>query len=202
VAHALLEGFGGGVAAPSANRFGRVSPTTAAAVRAELGGEVDLVLDGGPSDVGIESTIVDCSVDEPRVLRVGGVTTEQLAEVLGGVPPVGGTTRAPGTLASHYSPRARVELVRGDGLRARADALVDAGERVGVLAERARAVSNAPRTVTLATPRDAEEYAHDLYAALRRADDLGLTVVLAVLPAEVGIGRAVADRLRRAAAPH
>jgi L-threonylcarbamoyladenylate synthase len=202
LAHALLDAFGGGLAAPSANRFGRVSPTSADAVRADLGTDVDLVLDGGPSAVGVESTIVDCTADPPRVLRVGGVTAERLAEILGSELAIGGTTRAPGTLASHYAPRARVELVAGDELAARVAELAATGTRAGVLAEREWADVGAPRTVTLATPRDAEEYARDLYAALRRADELGLEIVVAVPPAEVGIGAAVADRLRRAAAPH
>jgi L-threonylcarbamoyladenylate synthase len=202
LAHALLQGFGGGLAAPSANQFGRVSPTTAAAVRADLGDDVDLVLDGGPCTVGVESTIVDCTTDPPRVLRVGGVTAEELAEILGTELEVGGATRAPGTLASHYAPRARVELVEGSALASRVAALADAGVRAGVLAERAWVDALAPQTVTLATPRSAEEYAHDLYAALRRADELGLEIVVAVPPEAVGIGAAVADRLRRAAAPH
>jgi L-threonylcarbamoyladenylate synthase len=202
LAHALLDAFGGGLAAPSANRFGRVSPTSADAVRADLGADVDLVLDGGPSAVGVESTIVDCTVDPPRVLRVGGVTAERLAEILGAELAVGGTTRAPGTLASHYAPHAQVELVAGDALAARLAELEAAGTRVGLLAEREWVDAAASRTVTLATPRDADEYAHDLYAALRRADELGLEIVVAVPPTEVGIGAAVADRLRRAAAPH
>ncbi len=102
----LLSAFGGGLAAPSANRFGRVSPTTAAAVRDELGDDVSLVLDGGASRVGVESTIVDCSAGPPRVLRVGGVTGGVLRSLLGVEVPIGGATRAPGTLASHYAPRA------------------------------------------------------------------------------------------------
>jgi L-threonylcarbamoyladenylate synthase len=202
LARALLRAFGGGLAAPSANRFGRVSPTTAAAVRDELGDDVDLVLDGGPCTVGVESTIVDCTTGPPRVLRVGGVTAEALAELLGVALPIGGTTRAPGTLASHYAPRARVELVDGSALASRVAALTDGGARAGVLAERVWSGALTPQTVTLATPRDAAEYARDLYGALRRADELGLEIVLAVPPAEVGIGAAVADRLRRAAAPH
>jgi L-threonylcarbamoyladenylate synthase len=202
LARALLRAFGGGLAAPSANRFGRVSPTTAAAVHTELGDDVDLVLDGGPCTVGVESTIVDCTTDPPRVLRVGGVTGEALAEILGVELPIGGTTRAPGTLASHYAPRARVELVDGRALASRLAALADAGTGAGVLAERVWSDGLTPGTVTLATPHDADEYARGLYAALRRADELGLEIVVAVPPAEVGVGAAVADRLRRAAAPH
>ena len=107
-AQALLRAFGGGVAAPSANRFGRVSPTTADDVRADLGADVDVVLDGGPSRVGVESTIVDCSGAEPAILRVGGISREKIEEIVGRPVPVRdrGEVRAPGTLASHYAPRA------------------------------------------------------------------------------------------------
>lgn len=198
----LLAAFGGGLAAPSANRFGRVSPTTAEAVRAGLGDDVDLVLDGGPCAVGVESTIVDCTTEVPHVLRLGGITVERLAELLGTDVGLGGTTRAPGTLPSHYAPRARVEVIAGPDLAARAARLVGAGELVGVLAERAWNPNGLPQTVTLATPGDDVEYAHALYAALAQADRVGLDVVLAVPPVEEGIGAAVADRLRRASASH
>jgi L-threonylcarbamoyladenylate synthase len=197
----LLRAFGGGLAAPSANRFGHVSATTADAVRQELGSDVDLVLDGGPCAVGVESTIVDCTTDEPRVLRVGAVTGERLRAILGTEVAVGGATKAPGTLASHYAPRARVEVLADDDLDARARDLTAAGARVGVLAPRAPTVDALAPVVTLATPGDAEEYARILYAALRRADVLGLDVVLAVPPPARGIGLAVIDRLGRAATP-
>jgi L-threonylcarbamoyladenylate synthase len=202
LARELLHAFGSGLAAPSANRFGRVSPTTADAVQAELGDAVPLVLDGGPCTVGVESTIVDCTGESPRVLRLGGVTGERLHAILGSELPIGGATRAPGTLASHYAPRARVEVVDEADLVRRARHLVGAGEHVGVLTGRAVQQPVPPRTVTLATPPDAEEYARVLYAALREADVLGLDVVLAVPPPPTGIGLAVADRLRRAATPH
>ncbi len=113
VALRLLRAFGGGIAAPSANRFGTVSPTTAAHVRESLGDRVDLVLDGGPSTVGVESTIVDLSGDAPAILRPGGLPREVL-EAIAGVPlPIreGGEVRAPGMLAAHYAPDARLELV-------------------------------------------------------------------------------------------
>lgn len=196
----LLTAFAGGIAAPSANRFGHVSPTTAAAVRAELGADVDLVLDGGPCAVGVESTIVDCTGGAPRVLREGGVTRERLRELVGDDVPVGGVTRAPGTLEAHYAPSAAVELVDAVAVRDRVAELIRVGQAVGVLAP-ARAVrSEVDGVVTLAAPVDADEYARVLYAALRHADALGLDVVLAVPPAPEGIGAAVADRLRRAAA--
>ena len=202
LARELLTAFEGGLAAPSANRFGRVSPTTAEAVRSELGDAVPLVLDGGECTVGVESTIVDCASGPPRVLRVGGVTGEELRALLGTDLPIGGGTRAPGTLASHYAPRARVELVAGNDLVERGRELVGTGERVGVLAGSEWRLELPSETVTLATPADADAYARVLYAALRQADVLGLDVVLAVPPAPAGIGQAVADRLRRAATPH
>ncbi len=114
LALALLEAFGGGVAAPSANRFGHVSPTTAEAVRAELGDDVDAVLDGGPCDVGVESTIVELIGERPMLLRPGAVTVSQLEAVIG--EPIAephGESRAPGMLASHYAPAAVVEIVDG-----------------------------------------------------------------------------------------
>ena len=198
LARELLTAFGDGLAAPSANRFGRVSPTTAEAVRAELGDAVPLVLDGGACTVGVESTIVDCTTDS-RAVTASGVTGEQL-----GVDPREPSCRsrrprAPGTLASHYA-RARVEVWPGAMSSRRS--LGARVQTVGVLTGSGVAPIAPPRTVTLATPADADEYARVLYAALRQADVLGLDVVLAVPPPPTGIGLAVADRLRRAATPH
>ena len=108
----LLTRFGGGLAAPSANRFGRVSPTTAAHVRSDLGADVDFVLDGGACPVGVESTIVDCTVDPPQVLRPGGISAEEVAALLEmTLGDAAGPSRAPGMLESHYVPRCRVLLV-------------------------------------------------------------------------------------------
>jgi L-threonylcarbamoyladenylate synthase len=200
VALALLCAFGGGIGAPSANRFGRVSPTTADDVRADLGEDVDLVLDDGPCTVGVESTIVDCTGDELAILRPGGVTRERIEEVSGR--PVGtrgdGLVRAPGTLKSHYAPEAAVLVVDADELTARARALLDAGQRVAVLGTGALA-DLPPDVIVLDAPRDADEYARVLYARLRAVDRRGVDVLLAVPPADAGVGVAVADRLRRAA---
>ena len=204
VALRLLRGFGGGIAAPSANRFGRVSPTRAADVRADLGREVDVVLDGGPCIVGVESTIVAFAgsggTAEPVILRPGGVTPERIEELAGRPVPVrrDGAGEAPGTLASHYSPRARVVLVGAGEVSVRAGRELTRGGRVGVLAEK-RPDDLPAGAVVLDPPRDADDYARVLYARLRAADDAGLDVVLAVPPLEVGIGTAVVDRLRRAA---
>src|SRR5262245_1331063 len=136
VALALLRAFGEGIAAPSANRFGRVSPTTAEDVRADLADDVDVVLDDGPCSVGVESTIVDCSGAEPVILRPGGVSRERVGEIVGHPVPLrrDGLVRAPGTLKSHYAPEATVLLVDRDELGARADSVVEARQRVAVLA--------------------------------------------------------------------
>jgi L-threonylcarbamoyladenylate synthase len=196
VARALLRSFGGGVAAPSANRFGRVSPTTAADVFADLGDDVDAILDGGRCRVGVESTIVDCSRGEPVILRLGGTPREALEGLLGRELRIvdSGEVRAPGTLASHYAPRARVERTDVAHLASALAAANDRGELVGVIG--AEVADH--RVVHLGVPRDGDEYAHDLYRLLRDADARGLDRVVAVEPDPAGLGAAVADRLRRA----
>lgn len=197
---AVLERLGLGVAAPSANRFGKVSPTTAEHVRADLGDDVDFVLDGGPCDVGVESTIVDLSGPTFRLLRPGGVAREELERVLGAAlaDPLPSSARVPGSLASHYAPAAGVELVTADQLARRAEELLAQGLRVGVLfPPGATAPAGALR---LDVPADAAGFARELYAALRRADQQGCQVVLVSPPDPAGLGLAVRDRLARAAA--
>lgn len=202
VARELLRAFGGGVAAPSANRFGRVSPTSADDVRADLGDDVDLVLDGGRSRVGVESTIVDCTGAVPAVVRLGGISREAIEELVGPTSlATAGSVAAPGTLPSHYAPTARVELTSAAALAARATSLLAAGSSVGVLALGPRSPDLPAGVVVLASPVDDVEYARVLYPSLRAADRAGLDVVLAVAPDPVRIGAAVADRLERAAAP-
>ncbi|MEO1061543.1 MAG: L-threonylcarbamoyladenylate synthase [Actinomycetota bacterium] len=200
VALEVLRRLDGGVAAPSANRFGRVSPTTAAHVRADLGDDVELVLDGGPAEVGLESTIVSF-LGEPTVLRPGGVPTEVIESLLGRPLAVAAPEdrSAPGTLPSHYAPAARVELVPAEDLAARCLELIAEGAEVGALAP--HPVALPAGVVHLDAPDDEVEVARTLYARLREADRLGLDVLVAVVPAERGLGRAVADRLRRAAHP-
>ena len=191
-AHALarevLRRFGGALAAPSANRFGAVSPTTAEHVRADLGTDVDFVLDGGAADVGVESTIVDLSGEVPAILRAGAITATQISDVLG-VPVVvradGGEVRAPGTLASHYATRARIVLVD--------DAEID-GEVL-------RAVARGEHTAVLTLPADPAAAARGLYAAMRALDADGYETIVAALPSDTAANAAVRDRLTRAAAP-
>ncbi len=195
---AVLRAFGGGVAAPSANRFGRVSPTTAQAVHDELGDAVDLVLDGGPCDVGVESTIVDVTVDPPAILRPGGIPAEALERVAGGPLASGGATRAPGTLPAHYAPALRIVLVESVELLEAVAHHVGAGDRTGVLAP--ERVAGLPGEVAeLAPAGGPATYAQVLYERFREAERLGLEVLLCVPPSRAGIGTAVRDRLQRAA---
>ena len=176
----LLARFGGGLAAPSANRFGRVSPTTADHVRADLGDDVDFVLDGGPCPIGVESTIVDCTVDPPQVLRPGGIPTEDIATLLStNLGASVGPSRAPGMLASHYAPRCHVMLVATSQ-----DAQRLAADRPGI---------------EILDDQDLIRYAHTLYSLLRSADDRDVDTVIAVMPPAVGLGHAIRDRLTKAA---
>ena len=201
VALALLAASGGGIAAPSANRFGRVSPTTAAHVRDDLADDVDVVLDGGPCVIGVESTIVDCSGTEAVLVRLGGVPHARVEEIVGHDVPlaIDGEVAAPGTLASHYAPDATVEIVEADELAGRVRAELDGGARVAALAADIPADVDA-RVLVLGVPPDADGYAAMLYGRLREADARGVDKVLAVPPTVDGRGAAVVDRLRRAAA--
>jgi L-threonylcarbamoyladenylate synthase len=201
VALGLLEAFakagGKGVAAPSANRFGNVSPTTAQAVSDELGdylADGDLILDGGACDVGVESTIIDCTWDAPKILRPGAITAQMITDSTGLEVALQSTDsaavdsnmiRVSGSLEAHYAPAATVVLdqspIAGQGFIAMAD--VVAGEGV----------------VRLAAPKTHEEYARVLYSALRAADEQGLATVVVAQPAGDGIAVAIRDRLKRAA---
>ncbi len=199
--HEVLARFGAGVAAPSANRYGQVSPTTAAHVVAELGSHLDpardLVLDGGPCTVGVESTIVGAWDETPRLLRAGAITVDRLRELTGrDVLADAGSVRVPGSTAAHYSPAARVVPVDVGELQSVVDSL---STPFGLIAQ-ADVQPPALEHVRLAAPVDDVEYARCLYAALRTADERGLPTVLAVLPPDTGVGHAVRDRLLRAAA--
>jgi L-threonylcarbamoyladenylate synthase len=201
VALALLRAFGGGVAAPSANRYGRVSATTAAHVRHEFGAAVECVLDGGASDLGIESTIVDLSRDAPALLRPGHITAAQLEAVLGCplAAPDAQAPRAPGTLAKHYAPQTPVMLMEPDLLIELAASLTRQGQRVAVLARSALQPVLAGLT-WIAAPVDPVPYGHDLYANLRALDEADCDALLVEEPPLEPAWVAVRDRLMRAAA--
>ena len=183
-----------GIAAPSANRFGGVSPTTAQHVVDELGSllqDRDVILNGGACGVGVESTIVDCTGDVPVILRPGAVSANDVREVTGLDLGTRSDVRAPGTLASHYAPAARVTII------AAADAS-DVQPPAGLLA--LAGVPTPPGVVRLSAPETVDDFARVLYAALREADALHLPSVVAIAPPPEGIGAAVIDRLTRAAA--
>ena len=205
VALAIIEAADRPVAAPSANPFGYVSPTTAAHVAEQLGAAVDLIVDGGPARVGLESTIVAFTGGGPRLLRPGGVPLEAIEALIGPVE-VGATgagsadavPESPGQLASHYAPRSRFLLLadRDDPARR-----VRPGERVGLLAFTPPADGADFATVEVLSPAgDLREAAHRLFGAMRRLDAAGLERIVAEPVPETGLGRAIMDRLRRAAA--
>ena len=200
VALELLRAFGSGVAAPSANRFGRISPTTAEHVRQELGDRVSLILDGGPCQVGLESTILDLSRDAPVILRPGAIGADDIARVIGRRPRLRGeldeaspAPRVSGALAAHYAPRTPLELVVGSALAAH----VQSGD--AVLA-RIPAPTDLPAGVLwIEAPTDPANYGHDLYARLRSLDASGCARLLVEAPPSQPEWAAVADRLGRAA---
>ena len=190
VAQELLKEFKKGIAAPSANRFGLVSPTTAAHVREDLGDEVDLVLEGGPSDVGIESTIVDLSGPGAVLLRPGGISEEQLGITLRTA--AADSPRHSGGLERHYAPRTPARLVPAHAL----DKVISStANRIAVLA-----FSRPDERVDywLRMPRDPAAYAQRLYAALRELDSAGCEAILVEAPPQAAEWAAVLDRLRRA----
>lgn len=196
VALALLEAFenigGKGVAAPSANRFGQVSPTTAQAVAEEIGeylDSTDQIIDGGSCAVGVESTIIDCTGDSPRILRPGAITiamiehsTEHIVFAIDNAAP---EIRVSGSLENHYAPAAKVFLCETPS----------AGQGFIALAS----IETPPGVIRLASPRDDEEFAQILYTALRQADVMALAEVVVTQPIGIGIAVAIRDRLRRAA---
>ncbi len=187
VALQLLERCGVALAAPSANRFGAVSPTTAHHVLSDIGARLDprrdVILDGGPCPIGVESTIVDCASSPPQLLRAGGIPVEDVERLLCDVvADAYGPSRASGMLASHYAPRCAVRLV---------DSADDAAAlRAGTIGAEVLDLTD-----------DLVAYARELYAILRDADDRGVGTLIAVLPPAHGLGHAIRDRLTKAAAP-
>ncbi len=197
----LLHSFDSGIAAPSANRFGRISPTTAAHVRDDLGDAVSLILDGGPCTVGIESTIVDLSRPRTTILRPGMLSAIDIGRVLGRVPDVAGDLQSPrvsGSLAAHYAPRTPLVLMPDDSLSIELRNAIVAQERVAVLAT-FPAPFEMPQVFWHIAPADPAGFAHDLYANLRRLDALGCDRIVVQKPTGQA-WLAVLDRLKRAAA--
>jgi L-threonylcarbamoyladenylate synthase len=222
VARALMETAGVPIAAPSANLFSRPSPTTAAHVLEDLDGRVDLILDGGPTDIGLESTIVDFTVDPPVVRRPGGITLEQIQSLVPEVVPgprhgsAAEAQPAPGQLARHYAPRARMTMYEGppalvvQKIGADARTAVAQGSRVGILAPEEDLTALAPIIAAAAASgrievrpygsrADVERAARELFAALRDLDASGVAVILASSVGTDGLASAIRDRLVRAA---
>jgi L-threonylcarbamoyladenylate synthase len=207
VAQALLRAFATlvphgepvGIAAPSANRYGKVSPTTAQHVAADLHADVDLILDGGPSELGIESAIVDLSGERPAILRPGRISAADIERALQEplVAPDATSPKAPGSHAVHYAPRAKVQLVNR---RQIIEALSgNRGRRIAVLAIEV-SVPRLAAALTAVVPAVAAQYAKSLYANLRTLDAAGADVILVEMPPETPAWAGVLDRLRRAAA--
>ncbi len=198
----LLEAFSGGIAAPSANRFGQVSPTTVAHVREELGDAMDFILDGGPCRVGIESTILDLSGHQPRLLRPGAITLAEIEAVLEQpvIPQGNDALRAPGMLRSHYAPRTPLYLVPTGHLKAEICRRLRQGQRVGVLAMPATQLPES--CLRHHMPPHPAGWARELYAQLRALDQQGLDGLLIEAPPSGADWQAVSDRLARAASAH
>jgi L-threonylcarbamoyladenylate synthase len=217
VAQALLRAAGVPIAAPSANRFGFTSPTTAQHVYRDLAGRIDMILDGGSPTVGVESTVLDISVQPACILRPGGISREALAEVLGAVTVFSGAVDAeeekpqpsPGMLSRHYAPRIPLTLFVSDDVQAvlgsmaaEAEGYLQQGKRVGVLiaAEDRPAFAGLGVEISeVGAAGDAVQIAQNLYAKLRGLDESGVDVILTRDFGEAGLGLAIRDRLQRAA---
>jgi L-threonylcarbamoyladenylate synthase len=202
VAQALLAAFGGAIAAPSANRFGHVSPTRASHVRDEFGSDLPVVLDGGDCEVGLESTIVACLDGRVTLLRPGAITLGDLATVVGEVQAatVGAVPRTPGSTPAHYAPRTPLALLPATGLAAAAIGHVARGERVGVLALGPRPGAPLAGLHWVDAGSDPLRYGHDLYAHLRDLDRAECARLLAQVLPPGEAWDAPRDRLQRAAA--
>jgi L-threonylcarbamoyladenylate synthase len=207
VAQALLRALDQPIAAPSANPFGRISPTTAAHVREQLGDSIDLILDGGPCNVGIESTVIQVTEGRVTLLRFGGTTLEEIESVVGEVTVSGPRQRfdeseglvAPGMLTQHYAPRTPL-VVRTRDIASAGEDQAPSGTRKGLLAFRQQDDRESFAHVEiLSHSGDLREAAANFFAALRRLDAAGLDLIVADLFPETGLGRALNDRLRRAA---
>jgi L-threonylcarbamoyladenylate synthase len=195
----LLKAFDGGLAAPSANRFGHVSPTTAQHVCDELGDAVAMVLDGGSCQVGIESTIVDLTGERTTILRPGMVSAHDLGKVLGRLPALAGADapRVPGSLAAHYAPRTPLALLQPDVVIFAVREALAANERIGIIAPMACPLSD-ERVIWRQISGDHAGFARDIYALLRELDGLDCARIVVQKPPQHENWRAINDRLQRA----
>ncbi len=205
IALALIRALGHPIAAPSANLSGRPSPTTAKHVLEDLGGKIDVILDGGDVEVGIESTVLDLSHHPPILLRPGAITAEDLKPFVGRVvaaTETGQLRKSPGTRYRHYSPRALVTLVEKanqETVDRLAASYARKGRRVGLLTRRAHLPQSSANVVVRTMPEDLRGYARQMFAAMRELDELGVDEMIIEGVEEQGMGAAIMDRLRRAA---
>lgn len=200
IAHKLLIEFGGGIAAPSANRFGELSPTTAQHVQDSLADDVDLILDGGACAVGIESTIIDLSSSEPRLLRPGAISISAIENILGSQLSTSqkNSPRAPGMLASHYAPHTSMKIIESANLIAIIELLLQQGKNIGVLSFNTTPIAK-PQVTWIMMSQDIKQYSHDLYAILHAVDSENHDVILVEQPPQTEEWLAVNDRLNKAA---
>jgi L-threonylcarbamoyladenylate synthase len=201
VALSLLQAFGGGIAAPSANRFCRISPTLASHVEEELGDKVDMILDGGACQVGLESTIVDLSVEKPRLLRPGQISKTEIEEILQvklELPKSIEQIHAPGMMEVHYAPITCTVLCTTLQLQTIFQYQKFKDKKAGVV-NYSLALVESPLVHVITMPRQVDEYAHTLYNTLRELDHLGLDIILIEQPPQKEAWRAINDRLRKAA---
>ena len=204
IALQLLQAFNDGIAAPSANRFGRISPTTAQHVRDELGNAVQLVLDGGACEVGIESTIIDLTGERPQILRPGMISAEAITAALGVSLVIASearqeSPRVSGSLEAHYAPRTPLQLLSASAIAEQIRLAVASGERIAVLA----ATNEAPQSknvIWVSAAASASTFAHDLYANLRKLDATNCARILVEQVPQDAAWQAIRDRLQRAAA--
>ncbi|MCL0091598.1 L-threonylcarbamoyladenylate synthase, partial [Dehalococcoidales bacterium] len=204
---ALIEEAGVPIAAPSANSFGYPSPTQVEHVIADLGGKIDLILDGGPTQVGVESTVLDLTCSSPTILRPGGVSRESLARILGEISVCPGSKvfKSPGQMKQHYAPRAKMLLFGGkcqerviQAMRERLNELKK-GNQIGVMVpEEELCHFTEAEVVTIGSFAIMEEVARKLFTAMRTLDDRGVSYILTLAPPKAGIGLAIFDRLFKA----
>jgi len=207
VALSLIRTLGRGIVAPSANISGRPSPTSAQHVWDDLRGRIDIILDAGPTRIGVESTVLDITLDPPVILRKGGLSKEAIETVIGRIAPAAGNEmakRSPGNRYKHYSPRAEVVLVREGDAEELSRILLDENmkiKKIGCFLHSIPDPHHGPEVTIQRVPSDIEEFSHVLFDRLREFDKSGVDVIIVEEVPDMGLGTAVMDRLRRASMP-